>query len=646
MPRSHLIIGEVLHKFFACLRMQCTGPKRTRARSCAVGLILHRRYNSFCHIDLPTFRVSCHVNSVRRAFLTSKMPRKGTKVSSGFAKRKRRRFSANQHTIENDTSYASTSAEKLRDTDDDISVDPSSSYVLLNFLLVFNFLSLHLKCKSCDGDVSFSQSATRGLGFKLEIICKCPRYSRSVASCPLINSAYEVNRRLMFVMRLLGLGQRGVNVFCGLMDLSTGFGNSTYYAFLENLYSASKTVFDYVCSKAVREEIAKNREHGNEPTHLSVSGDGSWKKRGFSSLYGICSLIGKYSKKVVDVVVKSAFCQGCSLRKGAVGSPEYEEWLETHQETCSINHQGSSGKMEVDAVLEMFGRSEELHGVKYRYYIGDGDTKTFKSLLDMDPYPDLTVEKRECVGHVQKRMGTRLRAAKKQNKGVGGKGQGKLTDGLIKQLTIYYGLAIRRHPNSAGDMKKAVWATFLHKCSTDQNPQHDNCPAGSGSWCQWQVAKANGELEKFKHAPPLADKVQEILLPIYESLSNDDLLNRCLGGNTQNNNESLNACVWKLTPKHINCGAKTVAVATFLASSVFNEGYTAVLKTMTTLGIRVGLQCRAFAAQTDAEREKRAERRLSPAAIEALQRHRSDRLLQDAFYEEEEGLMYGPGIAD
>lgn len=102
---------------------------------------------------------------------------------------------------------------------------------------------------------------------------------------------------------------------------------------------------------------------------------------------------------------------------------QFEDWYETHKDTCDANHNGSAGKMEVDAVKEMFGCSEELFGVKYKYYIGDGDTKTFKGLVDLDPYPGILVEKKECVGYVEKRMGTRLRNVKKQHKGIGGKGR-------------------------------------------------------------------------------------------------------------------------------------------------------------------------------------------------------------------------------
>ncbi|EFN76675.1 hypothetical protein EAI_06934, partial [Harpegnathos saltator] len=99
------------------------------------------------------------------------------------------------------------------------------------------------------------------------------------------------------------------------------------------------------------------------------------------------------------------------------------------------NHSGSAGKMEVDAIKEMFLRSEKKFEVKYVNYIGDGDSKTFKGILDINPYGDkCPVTKSECVGHVEKRMGTRLRNIK-QAKKLGGKG--KLTEALIRKLTKY-----------------------------------------------------------------------------------------------------------------------------------------------------------------------------------------------------------------
>lgn len=76
-------------------------------------------------------------------------------------------------------------------------------------------------------------------------------------------------------------------------------------------------------------------------------------------------------------------------------------------------------------------------------------------------------------------MGTRLRNLKKNTKVLG---KGKLTRKLIDELSIYYGLAIRRNKDSVEDMRKEIWATFYHKISTDSKPQHDFCPTGENSW--------------------------------------------------------------------------------------------------------------------------------------------------------------------
>lgn len=172
--------------------------------------------------------------------------------------------------------------------------------------------------------------------------------------------------------------------------------------------------------------------------------------------------------------MKSAYCHACKLWESKVGTEEYNIWIDEHTDKCAANHNGSAGKMEVDSIKEMFKRSWEWFQVRYVNYIGDGDTKTFKALLAENPYgDDFPIKKKECVGHVQKRMGSRLRNIKKIKK-LGG--MNKLTNKLIKELTLFYGLAIRRHPNSVDDMYNAVWATYYHKISTNKNPQHMYCP--------------------------------------------------------------------------------------------------------------------------------------------------------------------------
>lgn len=342
--------------------------------------------------------------------------------------------------------------------------------------------------------MKFEESRHRGLGFKIIVSCKCGH--RESNSGLLINTGYEINRRIVFVMRLLGIGREGVNVFCGLMDLCQGLAKSMYDKIVQHCHSASASMFETMSKKAVKEEREKNAEKGRTETHLKVSGDGSWKKRGFTSLYGVTTLIGYYSGKVLDLVVKSAYCRACTIKKKELNDDAFEEWYENHKETCSSNHEGSAGKMEVDSIIEMFLRSDEKFGVKYMNYIGDGDSKTLAGILKENPYGDnCPVTKNECVGHVQKRMGTRLRNIRKKEK-LGGKN--RLTEAIINKLTVYYGLAIRRNVESVKEMKKAIVSTLDHYCSTDESPRHENCPSGADSWCEWRRAEAVNELESFK----------------------------------------------------------------------------------------------------------------------------------------------------
>lgn len=166
---------------------------------------------------------------------------------------------------------------------------------------------------------------------------------------------------------------------------------------------------------------------------------------------------------------------------------------------------------------------------------------------------------------------------------------------MIKKLTKYYGLAIRRNSNSKDDMKNAIFATYYHMISTNKKPQHQFCPPGADSWCTYRVAEASKRTKSYVHPPPLHPDVQKPIFPIYEDLSKDDLLTRCLGGYTQNANESFNATVWRLNPKHLNCGWKIIEMSAFLTGGMFNDGYNFILNIMNDLDLKIGNHCKTFA---------------------------------------------------
>ena len=108
----------------------------------------------------------------------------------------------------------------------------------------------------------------------------------------------------------------------------------------------------------------------------------------------------------------SRYCKQCrnkeNLKKNDIDANN--EWYTNH--SCKINHRGSAGAMEVTGAKRIFYPSIKNRGLRYTRYLGDGDSKGFESVKSV--YLGAQVEKLECVGHVQKRVGTRLRNLKKK----------------------------------------------------------------------------------------------------------------------------------------------------------------------------------------------------------------------------------------
>ena len=150
-------------------------------------------------------------------------------------------------------------------------------------------------------------------------------------------------------------------------------------------------------------------------------------------------------------------------------------------------------------------------------------------------------------------------------------------------------------------MCEEIWATLHHLSSTDQNPNHGNCPAGANSWCSYHRAEAEEmDVSKFKHDHlPLDKDVTKALEPIYTDSSSRELLERCKGGSTQNTNESYNGLLWHFAPKHLHNRLKTTELANFLAVSIFNDGFYAILKMLRVMDVVIGPIAKEYAMERD-----------------------------------------------
>ncbi|GFX79577.1 uncharacterized protein TNCV_825661 [Trichonephila clavipes] len=266
-----------------------------------------------------------------------------------------------------------------------------------------------------------------------------------------------------------------------------------------------------------------------------VSVDGTWQKRGYSSLNGCVSTISVDSGKILDIEALSQYCRVCT--KTEKTSRLSKKCVVSH--FCK-NHKGSASNMETVGAYRIFERSEANRSLRYTSYYGDGDSKAFNNVKDIYGYD--SVVKYECIGHVQKRVGSRLRKLKKSTKGLGGK----------------------------------VIAAFFHCCSTDKKPMHGQCPSGSDTWCKYQKAKQEGKLYKHRTAG-LPNAVLNTVKTTYMDLCDQSLLEKCLHGKTQNANESFNGVLWSIIPKETFVELLTLQFGAFLAVLQFNDGSKGIL---------------------------------------------------------------------
>ena len=190
---------------------------------------------------------------------------------------------------------------------------------------------------------------------------------------------------------------------------------------------------------------SSTHQSGTPLAHAKI--DSAWQKRGLSSANGIFTVT--VSNKCVDTHVLSKHCKQCQIWEIRQGTPEYSNWKDSH--VYSINHAPSSGAMEAAGAIEMFRRSIEKNNLIYHEYLGGGDTSSFKAVVDSKPFEkyNITPTKVECVGHVQKRLRTRLRSKVKECKGTSTPidGRGQLNEKAINSMQNFFGIAIRQNLN-------------------------------------------------------------------------------------------------------------------------------------------------------------------------------------------------------
>ena len=125
-------------------------------------------------------------------------------------------------------------------------------------------------------------------------------------------SPFEINYRATIAMREIGKGFTSLSNFCGFMNLPPPMNVKAFNDMQEKIASAYTYVADGSTKNAVNEFIPTQGQ-GNENIEddigdITVSNDGSWQKRGYSSLDGVVTVVAHDSGKCVDFRVLTKPC--------------------------------------------------------------------------------------------------------------------------------------------------------------------------------------------------------------------------------------------------------------------------------------------------------------------------------------------------
>ena len=149
--------------------------------------------------------------------------------------------------------------------------------------------------------------------------------------------------------------------------------------------------------------------------------------------------------RILDLETLTKYCQGCvAINAYKISHPERYELLKAdHIESCPINHKGSAPAIEV-AGATIFGRSMEKHNLRYTQLAMEIQ-KVTRNLYTV------AAVKFECVSHIQRRVGNRLRKKSLMD----------LVVRIIDRLQNYFGIAIRTNIGDFSGMKSAIAAELF-----------------------------------------------------------------------------------------------------------------------------------------------------------------------------------------
>lgn len=297
-------------------------------------------------------------------------------------------------------------------------------------------------CKVCGGELVLLENSGKRQGF-----ASCMKWKCQSSTCPLVTEHftskktgrfYDVNRAAVIGFRTIGKGRAGAEKLAASLDIPPPIHPGPWGSHVKQMVGTAaewgpmRQMLDEEFNRAILKvkRLKAETDGLNIPesdTELEtivldfgISIDCSWINRNWHSKHGFVTAISTDTGEAVDMEYLCTSCEGCeSWKNKDRDSREYLEWFLEHDTVCTLNHEGTAQSMESEGVSRIFQRSlRRRNKARYNPYLSDGDSKGFDRVNTEKPYGSTYCHtKEDCTGHIQKRMGTRLRKLTEKMKG-------------------------------------------------------------------------------------------------------------------------------------------------------------------------------------------------------------------------------------
>ena len=126
--------------------------------------------------------------------------------------------------------------------------------------------------------------------------------------------SFEANLRMVYAMRSNGIGFSGLEKFCSVMNLPKPMTRCNYDKLSNFLRDAVKSVAE-TSMKNAAQTIRANINVHDDDIQVDTGVDGSWQRRGFSSLNGVVTVISIENGKILNTETICKLCKACNAKE-------------------------------------------------------------------------------------------------------------------------------------------------------------------------------------------------------------------------------------------------------------------------------------------------------------------------------------------